>query len=224
MGSERSDGAGEGSSAQVAGPERREPPVSTVGAGTPTVDADDGALDPTPTRSAKYQAIALAIAVGTPASVVAEEFDYTIPGMYALLKRPGMQARIQGVQEELMTRAVAGTSKILLRLDRLVDLELQIADPQPREDGTYAIDPTGKFSRESRHYLMDKVLATRTSVDAKPTDMDPDVRATLVESRELLRKLNDMAALRTRDIQRSPHVHDGAAAVPRALEAGVGEQ
>lgn len=182
-------------------------------------------VEPANARAAKLDLIALEYATGKRTTQLAEAFGYSYGGMSALLNRPEMVERIAATRNELMDRAVAATARILYRLDKLVDHELNLADPP--EDNTYA--PNGdplrfhdKKSIDARRYLIDKVVAQKQQVTTlNKTENSPETQQLMSEVTTVLQKLNAAADRRIPNIHNSPHVFDGAAAVSRAIDVEV---
>ena len=168
-------------------------------------------------RVHKWDAIARDVAAN-PRSVneYAELFGYSYSGMAALLKTPQMVERIKLVKDQILEGVSTGIAKIVLNLNSMIDLELAIAIPDTNKSG---IKPTERLSIDSRHYLMDKVLAARQVVtQVSSVEKDEETQGLLIQARTLLENLNATAAQRTIDINKSRHVYEGEAAVVRAID------
>lgn len=175
------------------------------------VEDDEAPVD----RGTQLHSIAVNRVAGASIHQLAATFGYSYVGMAGLLRSEEMQKRVSDLNDDLLTRAAAGVAKIVLHLDKMLDLELKLALP---EEGSPITFDSAK-SVKSRHYLIDKVVAQKQVVtNINRGEGDPEAQAVLSQSRDLLNKLLEAGSKRITDIHSSPHVHEGIDAVPRAID------
>jgi hypothetical protein len=189
--------------------------------GTPDQEVE-GALPPAiSSRDALIDAVALEVAAGTRPGVLAKRFEYTLSGMHSLVASPAVQERVHYYRKRLEWEKDAAQKKVLLQLGDLTDAELKVAIPK-FEDGTppevqwkALIHPA---SQRARHYLMDKVWPTVQRVDhAHEVAVNAGTTAVMESFVTLMERLDREQEARTVDILASPHVKEGADALPSPL-------
>lgn len=170
------------------------------------------------------EVVALEVATGERLSRIAERHGYTYAGMHGLVEHPETQLLINHYRARLDEQKVFAAKKVLLHLSDLTERELDLALPD-RMEGWDSMPAEVKMkalgspaSQKARHYLMDKVWPTVQKVEGTLTHENaPETAEVLVEFRDLLRTMREQRSQRTLDILSSPHVKEGAAALPSPL-------
>lgn len=191
---------------------------------------DDVATDQLPRlhNNTHYDAIADQAAAGARTSELAASFGYSKEEMSKLLGRPHMRARVAAAREDIQTAIGRSVAKVILQLDRMTDRELALALPEDYAAvcaQVAGLKFTDRQSIEARRGLMDRVMPKVPVVQPAAEAAKDEALAQLYASvGPMIKQLAEGASRRIRDIETSPHLHEGKDAVPRAIELGEVEQ
>src|SRR3990172_1511558 len=180
-------------------------------------------------RELLWDNIASDAAGGERTTDLARKYNYTAQGMSALLRSERMIARIDAYRLKIERSTQIARTKMALSLPDLIDSEIETAlarDEVTNDRGELLLSRDGQpltkyrySSRDrmaARHYVLDKMLPTvNLQLVQNHTEVRHDVAT---ELKDAILSLTTLAPQLPIDIRRSPHVLEGKAAIPSALE------